>query len=780
MSESFPHLRFQRESPVTEKRSGRYRPSKKIDDPADHGRSLQQRLENAKTEADLDEGGFDDRRLFRFTVEKGFSPEDLRKISANIEFVSQENEEVVVAFVSAAALEVFEARLATLASGGKVKYKDVLYAMQSVDGWRAEDRVGWALKQEDFPEKAPFTLDIELWPLEDHSDERTRLWRSFESWLAEVAIDAMDSVKQPGLTLYRVRCDHAQARRLLRHRDVRTVDLPPRHGLELKLIYTDIQDLPKTPSPPDNAPGIVVLDSGLTTGHPLIAPAVGDAQSFLPGKDASDENGHGTHVAGLALYGDVEAAATEGRFVPDLRLFSGRILDENNENASRFVENQIDEATRYFHEEYGCVVFNLSFGDRNKPYLGGHVKWLAYTLDALSRELGVLFLVPTGNVDGSCLEGLEWKEAYPTYLTKEQWAIIDPAPALNALTVGSLVRHDQTLGSQRYAGDPAEVPIARKDQPSPFSRCGPSVGGAIKPELIAYGGNWALNARSEANLIVESGLGELSFRHDYIGESLFAVKSGSSAAAPQVSHLAALVLSEYPDASPDLLRALLLAHASVPEASLTLFGANTEALRRCCGYGQVDNRALMRSLENDASLIAEAKIANKRHHFYEIPLPPVFVSPGRRSRELSAALAFTPHVRSTRVAYKATRIDFRVVAESNLQRVTTMFNRSTEKQDYESIPELKKPNVSLSLRGRGTAQAATWSFSQFNSRSVLRNKKAFVVVTRNDYPWGEAYSNTEESYALVVCLRDRQNEHARLYSEIRTRLQARSKARIRV
>ncbi len=780
MSEFFPHLRFQRESPVTVKRSGRYRPPKKPDDPAGHGRKLKQRLENAKTEADRDEGGFDDRRLFRFTVEKGFDPDALQKISPTIEFVSQENEEVVVAFVSAVALEMFEARLATLASGGKIKYKDVVYAMQSVDGWRAEDRFGWALKQEGFPEKAPFTLDVELWPIEDHPDQRAQLWRFFESWLAELAIAAMDSVKQPGLTLYRLRCDHAQARRLLRHRDVRAVDLPPRHGLELKLLQMDIQDLPKTPAPPDNAPGIVVLDSGLTTGHPLLAPAVGDAQSFLPGKGASDEDGHGTHVAGLALYGDVEAAASKGWFVPSLRLFSGRILDENNETISRFVENQIDEAVRYFHSEYGCIVFNLSFGDRNKPYFGGHVKWLAYTLDALSRELGVLFLVPTGNVDGACLGGLEWKEAYPTYMTKEQWALIDPASALNALTVGSLARHDQTVGSRRHAGDPAEVPIARRDQPSPFSRCGPSVGGAIKPELVAYGGNWALNARGGAYLLVESGLGELSFRHDYIGESLFAVQSGGSAAAPQVAHLAARLLLEYPDAGPDLLRALLLAHASVPEASLTLFGENTEALRRCCGYGQVDPFALVRSLENDVSLIAEAKIANKRHHFYEIPLPSDFTSSGRRPRELSAALAFTPHVRSTRVAYKTTRLDFRVVAESNLQRVTTMFDRSTEKQDHESIPELKKPNISLTARSKGTAQAATWTFSRFSSRSALRNKKLFVVVTRNDFPWGEAYSNTEESYALVVCLRDRQNERARLYSEIRTWLRGRSRARIQV
>ena len=77
---------------------------------------------------------------------------------------------------------------------------------------------------------------------------------------------------------------------------------------------------------------------------------MGGAQSFLPGKDASDEHGHGTLVAGLGLYGDIESAIQNGQLTPKLRIFSGRILDETNENQTGFVEKQIDEAVKYFHE----------------------------------------------------------------------------------------------------------------------------------------------------------------------------------------------------------------------------------------------------------------------------------------------------------------------------------------------------------------------------------------------------------------------------------------------
>ena len=780
MEESFPHLSLNREEPVTDKRPGgppRFEPPA---DPPAHGRRLQECLESAKRQTDEDIGGFDDRRLFRFTVNKGFDPDTLRNVSPEIEFISQEGDEIVVAFVSTAALESFEARLTSLAAGEHVKYKQVLYALQGVDRWSPEDRTGWALGHEGFPDQTSFVLDIELWPIEDRQDERARLWEAFETWIDEYNIGLIDSVKQPGLSLFRVRCNHQQAGAILQHRDVRTVDLPPKYGLDLSLLRPDIKDFPDIPSPPENAPGLVILDSGLTTGHPFLAPAVGDAQSFLPGKDAADEHGHGTLVAGLGLYGDIETAIQTGELTPRLRIFSGRILDENNENTTGFVEKQIDEAVRYFHESYGCRIFNLSFGDSRKPYLGGHIKGLSFVLDTLSRELGVLFIVSAGNVLGSQKDGLEWKNGYPAYMTEDTWAIVEPAPALNVITVGSLARHDQSTNSQRYSGDPAEVPIARHNQPSPFSRRGHSIGGAIKPDLMSYGGNWAVNTRAGANVLVSnSGLGELSTSREFAGGRLLADESGTSMAAPHVAHLATSILSVYTEANRDIVRAMLVSHAAIPESSEALF-EDRGMLRRVCGYGQVDSRALFRSLENEVTMLATGQIPNKSHHFYEIPIPEDFLSNGKRLREISIGMSYTPYVRSTRVSYKASRINFKLVTAPDLDYVTTMFNKATEKDDYDSIPELNKSNVGSTIRGKGTAQAETWSFTQFNSRSKLRNNRLFVVVTRNDYPWGEPHSATFEPYALAVCFRDRTNQEARLYSQVQAKLQARERARARV
>lgn len=783
MEDTFPHLSLQREAPVNEKRPGNYKPPPGPDDVRGHGRGLLQKLEGAKEQAAGDLGGFDDRKLFRFTVQKGFNPDDLRKISTEIEFVSQEDELVVIGFATDAALAAFEARLSTMADGGYVTNKEVIYALQSVDGWSSEDRKGWALRRQGLPQTEEFLLDVELWPLEDSYQSRDKEWAAFENWLNDQGIEKKDQVKKPELTLYRVLCTSSQAEQLLRHRDVRSVDLPPSFGLERSLVFQDIQQFPAIADPGDKAPGVVVLDSGLADGHPLLKAAVGEAKSFLPGEGAHDEHGHGTHVAALALYGDFERHLRDGKFVPTLRLFSGRILDKNNENATGFVENHIEEAVRFFVKNHKCRVFNLSFGDANKPYLGGHLKGLSVLLDTLSRELGVLFIVSAGNhrVGADSPNGLEWRDKYPSYLLDDAWRIIEPAPALNVLTVGSLARHNKTYNSQRHSLDPSELPIAQPDQPSPFTRRGHSVDGAIKPELVAYGGNWAINARANYFLMDKAaGLGVVSANHQFASGHPFGVDVGTSMAAPQVAHLAASIIREYPDASASFLRAQLCVNAVTPDSCWELIERD-KAIRSVCGYGRVDETAFIRSLENSVTLISDGKIENKRHHFYEIPVPPEFTSGGkRRLREIAVALAYTPPVRSTRIKYRATRIDLRLVTARDLTHVTTMFNKATHKDDYQNIKELDGATIGQSARSKGTVQADFWRFTQFNANSRLRTQKLFVVVTRNDFPWGESLCEGEEEYSLVVSLRDRENERARLYTQIRTQLEARLPVRVKV
>ena len=771
--DSHPHLQLLREEPVTPRRPGQPpRRNTTRSDPRGHGAALSSQLSAARQAASDDLGGYDDRRLITLRLAEKVSPEDIARAASGIEVVSQEEGTLILAFADEGQLDRFEAKLTDLADGRSVSYRDVIYALDGLDHWRPEDRTGWALGREGLPDGDSVLLDVELWPLA-RGNEADRLRRAFEQWANERDSQTVDAVRQPHLTIFRLRCPRQLADDLLRHRDVRTVDLPPKLSLETSLVLTPIQELDDVPNPPDQAPGIVVLDSGLVAGHPVLAPAVGDSRSFLAGASAADEHGHGTFVAGIALYDDVESCLQNQRFEPKLRLFSGRILDDQNAADPKLIENQVDQAVRYFREEYGCRVFNLSYGDLNKPYQGRHVSGLAVTLDALSRELDVLFVVPTGNFEGDEEGPSDWRAEYPDYLTAPSATLLDPAPALNVLTVGSLARYERNA---RWPHDPAYQPVARTDQPSPFTRHGPSVNNAIKPDLVDYGGNRMIDARTGGHLTVgRQGVGELSLNHQFASQNPFTEDSGTSFSAPRVAHAGAQILGELPEASVDLCRALLVAHARTPQACSDLL-PDDDAIRKVTGYGIVDRSALYRSLEDCVTLWAQESIENRHHHFYEIPVPDEFWQGGRRTREITVSMAYRPPVRTTRIDYRAAGISFKFVQAESLDTVARSFNAAVDRDDVDNVPERNSGrSLAERARSRGTVQASTWSFTQ--PTPAVRGSPWFVVVTRNDPAWGANLVRVREPYALAVTLTDRLAEQPRLYSRVEARLRARVRAR---
>lgn len=489
----YEHIRISRDEPVRERHRRLFvPPSMRPDDARAFGAQLKRSFDSAKTFAEQEDiGGYDDRLLLKLTLREGALPPELEAIEG-ISVVSQEDKTVILAFANQRGLDAFEGKLATLVDSGTATRANILFAIDGFDHWTPENRTGTALREHGLPQRATFLLDIELWPLEN-PQQRTQLQESFIAWATEQGIEITDSLIYPSLVMVRVRAETNAVDLILNHRDVRTVDLPPRVGLDVNLLTADINQFPEIAPPPQDAPRICVLDSGITAGHPLLGAAVGDAQGYVvPGRDAADNpvNGHGTFVAGIALYGDVAANITAGQFIPDLQLFSGRVFADDDADQTKFVEKSVDEAVHYFQSTYQCRVFNLSYGDRNKVYDGKHIRGLAYVLDKLTRELGVLFVVPTGNLTLAELPANPVAD-YPAYLLTRASRLIDPATALNALTVGGLATLDTTFDARRNEHTFEDLPIAQQDQPSPITRSGFSVGAAIKPDLVAAAGNVA-------------------------------------------------------------------------------------------------------------------------------------------------------------------------------------------------------------------------------------------------------------------------------------------------
>ncbi len=772
----YEHLWFSRETPLTDRHRRRDpRPGYRPQNPRQFGERMTRQFVEARERTRQEEiGGYDERLLLKIRTREGERIPELEALPG-VEVVSQEDQHVLLAFMDEQAVREVESRLTSLARDGTATRAQLFYALEAFDHWTADDRTGPALKQFGWPDGETFLLDVELWP-EERRDKREAMANAFAQMLEEQGIGITDRVLQPSLLIFRLRCGRPFAETtLLRHRDVRMVDLPARAGVSVQLLSTDINTLPDPIPPGENAPRIAVLDSGITENHPLLKPAVGDARGFLPPhRHAEDsEPWHGTFVAGLAIYGDVADQLRAGRFTPELTLISGKVFEDDGTDQTRFVENAVEEAVRSFHEQYGCRVFNLSYGDLNKVYDGRHVRGLAYTLDRLSRELGVLFVVPTGNLSLHDLPDNP-REAFPDYLLGESSRLLDPATALNALTVGGVARMTATRDAQRYPESIDDIPMAVENQPFPLTRCGPSVNQAIKPDVVEEAGN--LSVMRASGRVRHQGLGILSLSGGFAGGHPFAEDIGTSYAAPKVANRAARLLRNLPNASQNLLRALVGAHSRWPAAADHSFDAlknqeRKDRLARLYGYGLTDDTALFESLDNVVTLYAEDRIENDRCQFYELPIPDEFWSGGRRTRHISVALAYTPDVRTTRLDYRMTRLWFTLVTAGNLDEVEKAFQRNRN----EGMGERSRNRwIANNARKNGTLQVSRWDFRG----RLADGQRIFVVITRQDYPWSTA-KETPEPYALAVVLDDRENNQAQLYAQVRARLQERARVRAR-
>lgn len=717
--------------------------------------------------------------------------------SHGLEFISQENKQLCVVFATEQGLAIFQDHLNKLGiAGQKLTYMQILEAIESIDSWSAEDRKSWALRHIGLPDSETFRLDVELWPhhVANHP-LRIQLFNAFEAWLTDIGIRKLDRINLDSLLMYRVEVNKDQAAMLLNHRDVRLVDLTPMTGISYPQLDRDITEFPRNiPAPQQNAARVCILDSGINTNHPLLRSAIGESRSFIPGQDEFDDAGHGTAVAGIALYGDVEACERSNFWHPEFWLYNGKVMRKcPHTNDAIYdeisIEKTLMQAVEYF-VGLGCRIFNLSLGNMNAPYDGTHIRGLAYILDVLARKHNILFIVSTGNFRGSedpPVPIKSWRDEYPEYLIDEQSVIIDPAPALNALTVGSIARHNATYDSQRYP-EIHQLSPASENQPSPFTRHGPSVKGALKPELVAAGGNLASPMRQEGYQWKSDmrGLGVLTLNHQFQGNTIFKEISGTSFSAPYVTHLAGRLSNDYPDASANLLRALLVNQAILPSELDSAFPTELKKAymadrkrdisRDIGGYGQINENDLYRSSDHCVVLMCEEMIEKDSCQFFELPLPTSYLRKTKAIRELNITLAYSPAVRTTRLDYLATQINYRLVKGESLDTIQKYFNYKNQ-DDAKTRNDDATPNreISAQLRGRGTVQSSRWTFKQRNP-----DEKWFVVVTRQDKEWTHPDVLDKEPYALVITVADRDNENARLYTEIQAviaqQIQARERA----
>jgi hypothetical protein len=185
-----------------------------------------------------------------------------------------------------------------------------------------------------------------------------------------------------------------------------------------------------------NAPAVGLLDTGVNHGHPLLAPIMSDAdvQALKPAWGGHDthQDGHGTQMAGLAIYGDLtEVLSSDGAIevthgVQSLKLYHAPDPHRPELYGTVTIEGisrlEVDAARRKVY----CMAITADARDRGRPS-----SWSA-AIDNLAfgaiNDTPRLILISAGNT------GLLDRVLYPSY--NETASVQDPAQAWNALTVG--------------------------------------------------------------------------------------------------------------------------------------------------------------------------------------------------------------------------------------------------------------------------------------------------------------------------------------------------------
>lgn len=319
-------------------------------------------------------------------------------------------------------------------------------------------------------------------------------------------------------------------------------------------------DAPRCQSP------VVVIDSGVNDACALLAGLVLRSVNALPPGSVGPHLAHGTFVASRVIYGDSITGVLGRRATPWCPVIDVQVTGDDGlgnrvaQSAAKLAEILQNVVPALAGE---ARVFNLSLGIA--PISDGYYSSLARLIDYLSREHQVLFVISAGNISDPCA-------APPAHYLASAARILYPSEALLALTVGAVAQYCEPNC------------VAQEREIAPFSRRGPGSDKALKPELVAHGGNVLFNGIgwTTSPRIAVYGLGRQGTHLEYA--------TGTSYSAPLVAQYAARLFDAYPSATPNLVRALLC-HFTRPVVAPNP-GAPVEA-HHFCGFGEPEiERAL--------------------------------------------------------------------------------------------------------------------------------------------------------------------------------------------
>jgi len=691
----------------------------------------------------------------------------------------------------------FKEKLSTYGSDEGLKY-DFFNAIESFRDIPREEKIGKALSEQPLGDTPEF-IDIELWKMgnpQKNEDFITELKTTYSD-LSVFRIT--DKLVTKSFVLLRVKLSGKIFNEIIELKEIARTNrpsIPTFNPFEYRSI--DISEM-ELNAPDENAAGILIIDSGIISNHPLLEKCVGGEENFQTDEsEIQDTAGHGTAVAGCTAYGDFEKCIEDKCFDPSNWIFSAKVMyaekdfNGNVVNATydpeKLIEHQFKDAVESFlsDSDYHIKVVNISLGNSNEIWHKNYSRQLP--LAALIDELAftfpsVTFIVSAGNQDPREIYGSISDIAgnYPKYLLEnENFKIINPATSALAITVGSIA--DQVkIEEEKYGAERIKTAIADEYQPSPFSRTGHGINGMVKPELVEYGGNLILY--ENYGRISEDTGGKITLLNNQTTKNIIRFDYGTSFSAPKVACLAGRIANKFPHKSANFINNMLLIGADYPFVpDKHFYGSKNKdnALKEhlsVCGFGVSDYDRAVNSFDNRAVLFDEGKIGLNQIKVYSLQLPEIFFSEAGK-KKITVALSFNPETRSTRGdSYLGNRMEFHLFHSVNPQVLVEKYGVISEDTERKGVPDdIKKFEIDDFSPGANTRKAGchqkAWKEYKREPKKVPSSPISLVLLNFNKWINDE---NRIQDYCISVTFEH--EKEIKLYNAIRTNIQLRAKVR---
>lgn len=419
---------------------------------------------------------------------------------------------------------------------------------------------------------------------------------------------------------------------------------------------------------------ICILDTGINNGHILIAPALetADLMTIEPGWGINDSHGHGTNMAGVAIYGNLNAIL-ENNIPLEIhhQLESVKIFNPASPNDRlKLPLITIDAVNRaIINNPLGSRIFCMAITTDFQVEFGKPSTYSS-ALDKIifgeDNNDKKLFVISAGNV--------REEEDYKNYPESNLNSSTEsPAQSWNAICVGAY--------TEKVFSDTNTV--ANKFELSPYSRTSSSWNNywPIKPEVVFEGGNRVLLDNGETE-----GHDDLEVLTTHRNSSVhnFTTICATSSATAFAAYFLAKIKDVYPNAWEETLRALMIHSASWSNEMIAQFDIDTKKvsdilrLLKIVGYGIPNLEKAISCKSNYLTFISEQiikpyklennDIKTNEIHYYEFPWPKeILESLGDANVTLRVTLSYfiepNPSERAytTKYAYQSTALKFSLI-----------------------------------------------------------------------------------------------------------------------